>query len=372
MGTRNMPQERQVWLDSLRGLTVLMVLMHHTQQSASSWTELPGIVYWADWLGSYFRMPAFLFCSGLLFGRTITRPWPVVLEKRGLFAVWIIFFWSLLAYSAEWAGLRLHPWNDWTFDGSVRPFYEIFFPPYGILWFVYAILFMAIYARAISRLQLLLQALITIAATLAVRQLSSHVEADSSLGHLVMNMHTRALPYFMFGVWLGGPMMHYFQRPSRAILPFILGAITTVVINRARDTGLIENELIFSLALTVTFVSGVRLISTVPFIESRLAVVGRSSLQVFLLHEYFVAASTTITFTLLPPFSATVQYTVITLAAIILTLGTALALKRYGPYWLFAAPRPLANRIFHSEWNSVPEPPEAREHRAGTMPPSDL
>ncbi|MBW6418172.1 acyltransferase [Celeribacter sp. PS-C1] len=346
-------KEREIWVDTIRGLTILMVIFHHSLQASSQITYIPGRLFWLDWIGDHFWMPAFLFCSGLFYRSKLSKPWAVTLESRVLFCVWLILVWSLFSWAAETAGLDLYPWGLTSDTSTLRQGLGIFFPPYGILWFVWAILIMSVFARLIVALALPLQVLATLGVMVALSYWHDSPQTAGSFEFLLYNLLHHAVPYFMLGVWLSRPVLTYFTRPSRALAPLAAGLVLTGLLLALSGPEFPLKSYFLAFALTLGYISATRLIAEIPWIGQTLAIIGALSLQVYLIHEFFVAlifagvASAGLTL------SPLVTLAVIASLASVVTIALSVLNAKFGPRWLFATPRWLTRQIFGQRFTSV-------------------
>lgn len=356
MTTHRGGKEREIWVDTIRGLTILMVIFHHSLQASSQITDIPGRLFWLDWIGDHFWMPAFLFCSGLFYRSKLSKPWAVTLESRVLFCAWLILVWSLLSWTAEALGLDLYPWGLTSDASTMRQGLGIFFPPYGILWFVWAILIMSVFARLIVALALPLQVLATLALMVALSYWHDSPATTGSFEFLLYNLLHHAVPYFMLGVWLSRLVLTYFARPSRAVLPLIAGLGLTGLILALTGPNFPLKSYLLAFALTLGYISATRLIAEIPFAGQGLAIVGALSLQVYLIHEFFVAlifagvASTGLSL------SPLVTLIIIAGLASVVTIALSLINAKFGPRWLFATPRWLTRQLFRPKFQTTSKP----------------
>jgi fucose 4-O-acetylase-like acetyltransferase len=344
--------EREIWVDTIRGSTILMVIFHHSLQASSQIVDFPGRLFWLDWIGDHFWMPAFLFCSGLFYRTKLSKPWAVTLETRVVFCAWLIFVWSMISWGVEAMGLDLYPWG--VTDGDAEPGKStlrqgigIFFPPYGILWFVWAILIMSVFARLIAALDLPLQVLSTLALMVGLSLWHDRPETTGSFEFLLFNLLHHAAPYFMLGVWLSRPVLAHFSLSSRAILPLGIGFVLTGAILTLTSPDFPLKTYLLAFSLTLGYISAIRLIAEIPKLGQRLAVVGTLSLQVYLIHEFFVALIFAWVAKSGISLSPSLTLVLIFGLATAVTVMLALLFAKHGPNWLFSTPRWLAKQVFH-------------------------
>ena len=122
---------REGWIDSARGLAIILVVLFHTVINldlvglAGPWSRL---AYTLD----TFRMPLFFFLSGLLAHRLLTRPLREVLRTRCLNLIYLYVLWCLLL--GTFRTLLPHA-PPGAFTGIARVLVE----PNVYLWFLYSL-----------------------------------------------------------------------------------------------------------------------------------------------------------------------------------------------------------------------------------------
>lgn len=112
---------RMLWMDELRGLAVLLVVLHHV-------AAIPPLfggdtVVWGGFMKALlpFRMPMLLVLSGILVPRSILKPMPVYYSGKLRNIVWPFILWTLITNLAvatpekllvprTWFGGSYHTW----------------------------------------------------------------------------------------------------------------------------------------------------------------------------------------------------------------------------------------------------------------------
>lgn len=151
--TATSPRERLAWIDTARGLAIVLVTVTH----AAEWIQETSIrlPIWTqvDDLLATFRMPLFFMCSGVLGAKYLKAGWDEVLSRKVFFFAWIYLLWqpigSVMAFVASsFHGEPLSPWRALLSIAAspLRPRYE--------LWFIWALALFFILARASLRVPL--------------------------------------------------------------------------------------------------------------------------------------------------------------------------------------------------------------------------
>jgi uncharacterized membrane protein YcfT len=112
---------RMHWMDSLRGMAIILVVLFH---SASSYRSLSGLDHapvWDELTGFFdpYRMPMLLVLSGLLLPRALAKPLGTYMSGKARKILWPLVVWSTFQFVAERdVSQMLDPleWLDGTFQ----------------------------------------------------------------------------------------------------------------------------------------------------------------------------------------------------------------------------------------------------------------
>lgn len=119
------PAPRLQWMDLLRGIAVLLVVVLHANSHGGATVES-----WSD-ANRYltpFRMPLLMFLSGMLLHRSLAKPLPIYIWGKIAAIGWPLVVWLLLYGVFVRGGLGLPDLNVWQ-------------PQQDYLWFLMALLF---------------------------------------------------------------------------------------------------------------------------------------------------------------------------------------------------------------------------------------
>lgn len=288
------PGERILWLDALRGATILLVVFHHAWLTAWTWLgdqadRVPWYVYTADTGLSLARIPAFFLCSGILFAGPMTRGWGWFVRHRLAFAIWVIFIWTLLSNASVLLGLPLYPWSSdpYKVDWSL-----FLWNPHGNLWFIYAIAILGTLAMILRPLprgtQLGIALMLAIFLTLVI----PYLNPPGGLGSLMDNLGTRGVLLFMLGVLFSERIRTGFRTHHLGALVALSvwgGAVAMAKLGWLNHP---VAEIIPTLTSTFAAIYLLQyLLARLTFVARVLAPIGRRSLDVFLLHQFGIALS---------------------------------------------------------------------------------
>ena len=104
------------WMDLLRGLSILLVILHHsTQITAYRIGEVPGFFEFVSNFFAPFRMPMLMFLSGLLVAGSLHVPAGKYVWGKVRRILWPIFVWTLvyaaMEFVAEPSQVKFMPWE---------------------------------------------------------------------------------------------------------------------------------------------------------------------------------------------------------------------------------------------------------------------
>lgn len=104
------------WMDLLRGLAILLVILHHTTQIVAYRVgDVPEFFAFVSAFFAPFRMPMLMFLSGLLVAGSLTRPTGEYIWGKVRRILWPIVVWTIVYAGAEYladpAQAKYMPWE---------------------------------------------------------------------------------------------------------------------------------------------------------------------------------------------------------------------------------------------------------------------
>nr|WP_319398923.1 acyltransferase [uncultured Carboxylicivirga sp.] len=286
------------WIDMLKGITILLVAFNHAVCAAYSdaiSTHSSSILF--DWfvhssnsLLAVARMPAFFLAAGIVMAALKKNKLKWFLSKRMPLMIWLIIIWTLLSFLVERIGLHLYPWEPYPY----LPQNSLFILPYGNLWFIYALLILSGIAAVVSYMSYLKQMIITIILALLILFSMQYGFLKNILFH---NLCFIGLPFFMAGFIFKKQVTYIFKRSNRlmlwmvglAVFVLLIHSLLFITYGSIRTSGFIR-ILILNIPVTFFFVGlVVYLMSYSDYINTTFINIGKNSLEIFLLHQFFVA-----------------------------------------------------------------------------------
>jgi fucose 4-O-acetylase-like acetyltransferase len=148
--TNAVKNEKYMWMYTMRGLAILMVIFHHSAAAVTRFGGgAPDLLITIDNAISPFRMPALMFISGMLLLRSMNKP-PATYFKGKLAGIaWPYLVWSVIV---------LVILGDLTWNNMLG---VVFVPPtgYWYLWFLLAFYLIAFVTQRVPRPVLIVIAL---------------------------------------------------------------------------------------------------------------------------------------------------------------------------------------------------------------------
>jgi uncharacterized membrane protein YcfT len=312
------PGVRIPWVDTARGLAILLVVLYHSilfsqglGLSAEAWRGV-------NYIAKFIRMPLFFFVSGMLAARAVERSWGVLLRGRIGSNLWVYALWSALIYillsflpDVDPSGpTPTSSWSEW--------FSTTFVVPSNSLWYLLALPTFIAVARVTRRV-----------CNVVLLSGAAILSGAASAGFLiefgfVWYSFVLYFVYFMFGARLGGWISSIALRMSRAVivLPCSVAWVGLVLLDAFLGQNNHGVPLILGAAAVVIGVSMSALLSK-TWVSRPLAVLGRSTLPVYVLHWAILHVLASIVLLMALPSSESVGMFLPALFAVI-TVPTAL------------------------------------------------
>jgi uncharacterized membrane protein YcfT len=278
---------RVAWIDTAKGIAILMVALAHSVQWLSLTGLTPGVWDRINLVFIVFRMPLFFLASGLFAGSILARSWPALWRTRLSLLVWALLVWTLVRFGF----FVLFPTPTGMDETSLVDLVLAPVRPSNGLWFLYALaLFFVVMKLLRNRVDWRLQ-------LGAAALLSVWFFARADTGNIAWNGICRYLVFFMIGCFFRDQIIRFVERrglwagllfgaaflaatlavlASASRVPFITGVLTVVSLC-AIGAGLV----------IARFLTRFRGMAWLTFI-------GRNTLPVYVVHVLFVSAITSL------------------------------------------------------------------------------
>lgn len=346
---------RIAWLDLARAISILLVVLYHVGVTAGP-ELLGGTGSGAAWLWANFnialiplRMPLFFLIAGALAAGAIHRPWSKVVRPRVLDLLWPYLLWCLLFAVTGWP--RYEPQEPLSFLWNEITGMLVIGSPY---WFIAVLPLFFVVARLGRERRVVLVAIAVVAYALApflqARMLDAGANPDLIYG--VFQITDNAL-WYMLGFAVRDGILAIGDRfrvlsALAAGLPLLLAfcALAFAVMSSDRSLAFVRAlELVTSLVGLLACTALVPVLARCTALDRAGASIGRRTLQIYLVHPIALnlivivwvragADELPLSFAqelLIVP--------VITAIAVLIALLADRIVERWGPVWLFKAPR---------------------------------
>ncbi|MER5174042.1 acyltransferase [Thioclava kandeliae] len=338
---------REVWLDVIRGVTITLVVLHHSMIATKYWSQSHDIEL-HRFLGEFgaamgmARMPAFFLCSGILFAEPARRGIKWFLKNRFLWAFWVVLLWTTITYLASQIGIHHYPWIS-----NESASYQILFliNPYGNFWFIYAIAILGAMTVIFRRLPIGIKSILVLVSSALMLASLDVFNYSSGMKTLIWNLGARGILFFSMGVFLASHLRKPFKTKYTVAALMLSIWFVAYVIKRQ---GIFSYDLatfLLQLPATIAFVYLVQFVAQrAEWFSQCFSRLGKYSLDIFLLHQFFIgliyATLVTVGFTI----SSTVTLAIIFSGSVIFALISGIILRQSPKNFFFKTP-PLPKRI---------------------------
>lgn len=325
---------RLAWIDVLRGLAILAVVLYHAHLQVTFGRDTSlGVITTIDDAISPFRMPILMFLSGILLPLSLAKPWATYLQGKFRKIAWPYVLWSFanLAVLAAASSFREK-------SVGLADFAKVFYDPPTYHWYLAYLFVFYILALLLARAQWV--RMVTIPLALAAAAL---VDGDVQ----------QAL--FLWAFFMAGDTVaSYWDRlkplvthPATVAICVLLTIPVLVVGGLGND---IRYEPLWAIGIFAAIFALRPIMEAVAptVIGAALTAVGRQSIVYYVSHYLVI----TLSFHILVRLGLTNPLALFVLtASIALLAGYVLVLLRRSPIgaWLFEwaprSPRPLKTRV---------------------------
>jgi len=122
---------RMPWVDTAKGLSIILVVMMYAAYNTGSYTGETGFLHYVIGFATPFRMPEFFLISGLFLSQVITRPWRRYADRRVVHYFYFYAVWAFIMIALKDGIYGRAPIE------MARSLGTALVEPYGVLWFIY-------------------------------------------------------------------------------------------------------------------------------------------------------------------------------------------------------------------------------------------
>jgi fucose 4-O-acetylase-like acetyltransferase len=333
-------ENRILWLDGAKGISILLVAFHHAQLTAA---DIGHAETWLTQLNVFFRpirMPLFFFLSGIFADRIIRRKWNDKLGGRVATLLYLYGLWTTIS----WVYYRIMaPYlDDYLLGRSLSQFLTMWIIPLSGQWFLWLLAIYFVLAKAVAGISSRwLLPMLCIATAIGV-------ETIDGFPHYSWRNALLYAPFFLAGQRYGKTIIQWLPRRAWPTLTTSL-ALYTVAIS------LLGMEFVAN--SSIRHVPGVRLaLSSLGLffglsatwllcrhagMKTILSYLGQHSLTIYLTHGLIMSLTAVILSQIvIHPWALMLMPPLLLVLAIPASLLLRLMLEPLGDRWLYTAKGP--------------------------------
>ncbi|MGY8898399.1 MAG: acyltransferase family protein [Paraglaciecola sp.] len=270
----NTMRDRETWIDSVKGVTIIMVVFHHVFSGIKTSIGFSDLITDIYDLTSPIRMPLFFLVAGFFARKSIHGELNKFINSKVIHFAYFYILWSAISIFTR-ASLSRFTNNDVFYSD----FLTILWHPTFTLWFLYSLLIAFVLARLMRNLPVAFQlGLALVAAVYVIHTIPS--------GEFILVKRTlRLLPFFLFGVYYSESIRTWVCK-TNFWRPVILGSGFLLLASIAHAYGSPDDAAYFfpmaGLAIATVMCIIFKMRNTI--IASGLSFVGERSLYIYLMH----------------------------------------------------------------------------------------
>lgn len=261
---------RKQWMDILRGVSILLVIINHAilfteRQSGAA----PEVAVALNTIMAPVRMPLMVFLSGLLLTQALAKPWKIYVSGKVRRVLYPFIIWSVGVIIAE--GLLEAMASDGGFPYA--RFVENLYAPVAHLWFLHYLFIYYVLALVLRKVP----SLVVAAGFLAVCTVTPVAERFFLL-----------MAFFMLGKWAAEQSATFERLIASRVVVSVCALVSLVLVILAFQGVEVRYEAIsapLAVAGIILLVRGGRLIEQQGWVRP-VASVGQDSIVYYLSHWY--------------------------------------------------------------------------------------
>jgi uncharacterized membrane protein YcfT len=136
------------WVDTAKGICIVMVVMMHSVLGVEAAAGQTGFMHLAVAFAKPFRMPDFFLISGLFLSVVIGRDWRTYLDRKVVHFAYFYVLWVTIQFGFKAPSFAAG--SDWSHVGLL--YLQSFIEPFGTLWFIYLLPVFFVVTKATLRI----------------------------------------------------------------------------------------------------------------------------------------------------------------------------------------------------------------------------
>jgi uncharacterized membrane protein YcfT len=281
----NPSADRVAWVDTAKGICIIMVVMMHSTLGVEAAAGREGWMHALVAFAKPFRMPDFFLISGLFLARVIERDWRSYADRKVVHFAYFYLLWLTIQFAFKAPSIAA----DGGMTEVARQYALAFIDPFGTLWFIYLLPIFFVVAKLTHDWRIHPAVVWTIAAALEI--------APVETGWMVPDEFASRFVYFYTG-YMMAPLIFSLAakaqaHPRRTVAWLVLWAMANgiLVMRGIADAPVIS--LIFGLLGAIAVMRVAVLLAQRSF-WAPLTYCGQHSIVIYLSFFLFMAASRTV------------------------------------------------------------------------------
>jgi uncharacterized membrane protein YcfT len=127
------PSDRVAWVDTAKGICIIMVVVMHSTLGVEAAAGREGWMHALVAFAKPFRMPDFFLISGLFLARVIDRDWRSYADRKVVHFGYFYLLWLTIQFAFKAPGIAAEA----GMAEVARQYALAFIDPFGTLWFIY-------------------------------------------------------------------------------------------------------------------------------------------------------------------------------------------------------------------------------------------
>ena len=123
--------ERLNWVDSAKGISIILVVMMYSVFNVGQDSEGVGLFHYVIGFATPFRMPEFFLISGLFLDQVLARNWRAYADRRVVHYLYFYALWAVIHIVLKIGVMSADPVT------AANYLLWAIVEPYGVLWFIY-------------------------------------------------------------------------------------------------------------------------------------------------------------------------------------------------------------------------------------------